>query len=90
MSMTVVLSLDSTLESPEDFLNMMMAGISDLIDVSQFQALVFRLNGNFDKKDANMQSTLPEAEGIHVSQKRGRRLWEKAGFRHDLKRIQWT
>ena len=34
MSMTVVLSLDSTLESPEDFLNMMMAGISDLIDVS--------------------------------------------------------
>ena len=25
MSMTVVLSLDSTLESPEDFLNMMMA-----------------------------------------------------------------
>ena len=76
MSMTVVLSLDSTLESPEDFLNMMMAGISDLIDVSQFQALVFRLNGNFDKKDA--------------SQKRGRRLWEKVGFRHDLKRIQWT
>ena len=32
LSMTAVLSLDSTLESPEDFLNTMMAGISDLID----------------------------------------------------------
>ena len=86
--MTVVLSLDSTLESPEDFLNMMMAGISDLVDLSQFQALLFRLNGNFDKKDANMQSTLPEAEGIYVNQKSLRRLWEKVCFRHDLKRIQ--
>ena len=69
---------------------MMMEGISNLIDVIQFQALVFRLNGNFDKKDANMQSTLPEAEEIHVSQKSLRRLWENVGFRHDLRKIQWT